>query len=215
MITESKKSIKIKDKPAVRKVSGLKKDGTLNASWVKFHTRIDGWVNNPTDVWDFYDVLGYIINKYKDCFGFDYSFTYSGSPSKSPEIYTVKRMMNTLCGPRHDFLIAREYIDWVFSNIVMDGKREVMSLALFFSTKVINKFKFESRKAKVITRDKELPKKYLDVILSMGIDGVSTYGDICFVKKACENRDDEDEYVILLKRLEDAGFDVDLVDFLD
>lgn len=52
----------------VKKPSGLKKDGTPNASWRKFKERLDAYTSVPVKNWTADQALGHLFKRYTDHF---------------------------------------------------------------------------------------------------------------------------------------------------
>ena len=194
----------------MKKLSGLKQNGDPNAAWRKFKERLDSYDQVSTEYWTPENLLGHILKRYSSHYGFEYSLSYSGAPTKCKEIYCVKRLVAHM-GAKEDFAVLKNYIDWVFDEIIKkDSSIVVNSLAFFFTINLIQRFKIFTiaKSSKPIDRSTALPEEYL-------IPGfeVSTYGDLAFAKIAADG-DPESEYVKLFQALQSKNFDMDQLEYL-
>lgn len=208
--------IMVKDIKSIRKPSGIKNDGTPNASWKKFQQRLDNYDSIPVQQWKPDNFLGYILKRYKDNYNINYTLSYSGPPTKCSEIYCVKRMMSFLGGENPDPLMVKDYIDWVYGSVIIPKKMQIESIALFFTSTLIREFKSKYSKIKKITRSTEIPIPYVDIIRSSGYDDIVTYGDLAFIKMALEQDSEyNQEYRDLFSQLSSKGFDFNKLETLE
>lgn len=199
----------------VRKIKGIKEDGTISGPWKKFKTRLDSYSNSPVQDWDEYNFLGHILKRYKDYMGSEFPLSYCGAPSKCGEMYCVKRMVLALGVSDKQSVV--DYINFVYDNYIIPGKVSVSSLAYFFTTNFIFEFKKKFRKQVVITRATQLPSSYKNVITELNLD-VCTYGDLAFAKLAIDNdptNNDLDVYSKMFCELKNIGFDDSVLGRLD
>ena len=199
----------------VRKIKGLKEDGSLSGPWLKFKKRLDLYDNVPIQNWDEYSFLGHILRRYKDYMGMAFSLSYSGAPSKCGEMYCTKRMVLSL--GTEDPQTVKDYIDFVYDNYIIPGKVSISSLAYFFTTNFIFDFKKKFRKESKITRSTQLPPNCKGIVTDLGLD-VSTYGDLAFAKLAIENDPNNNDLAIYSKMfdtLKNIGFDDSVLGRLD
>ncbi len=195
----------------VRKPSGIKKDGRPNVYWRRFKERLDAYEQVPIEEWKAEHILGHILRLYKERYGLDFNLSYSRPPSKCAEIYCINRMLSSL--GTEDGHIAKQYVEWVFDDFLK--KNSLSSLALFFNKGMILKFKAKYKKANKITRSTQLPSKYSDIVEELKLP-IYTYGDLAFAKMAVdENPEDYPDCAILLKKLQDSGFDNSLLENLE
>ena len=190
-----------------KKPSGLKNDGVPNAYWRKFKARLDTYDQVPVQDWKADQFLGHILKRYKDCMGVEFALSYSGPPTKCKEIYCVRRMLLAL--GTEDGSVVKKYIDWVFDTNILPQKVTISSIAYFFTTTFILKFKQEFRRQNHITRATNLPNDIQHIVTGLELD-VKTYGDLAMAKLAVENdpRDpDLSIYYTLFDLLQNAGFD--------
>jgi hypothetical protein len=199
----------------VRKIKGLKNDGTLTKPWSKFKDRIEAYADTPVSEWTEYNFLGHILKRYENYMGSSFPLSYSGSPSKCSEIYCVKRMLLGLGLDNPQTVV--NYIDFIYDKYIIPGKVSISSLAYFFTTNFIFEFKKKLRKESVITRTTQLPSNYQNVITNLNLD-VCTYGDLAFARVAIENDPDNNElsgYITMFNELKNIGFDDSILGRLD
>ena len=199
----------------VRKIKGLKEDGTISGPWKKFKSRLDSYSDAPINEWDEYHYLGHILKKYKDYMGSDFPLSYCGAPSKCGEMYCVKRMVLSLGVDDKQTIV--DYINFVYDKYIIPGNISVSSLAYFFTANFIFEFKKKFRKETKITRTTQLPPNYKNVIVSLELD-VCTYGDLAFAKIAIDNdpkSTDLEIYSRMFCELKNIGFDDSVLGRLD
>jgi hypothetical protein len=189
------------------KLSGLKQDGRPNAYWRKFKERLDSYSDLPVEEWKDDQILGHILKRYKDQMGIDFALSFSGPPTKCKEIYCLRRTILAL--GTEDPVSIKTYIDWMFDSIIIPNKVTISSIAYFFTTTFILKFKQESRKKSRITRATFLPEEYKTIISNLELD-VSTYGDLAFAKVAIQDDPGNSAYDVygkMFTELKTIGFD--------
>lgn len=199
----------------VRKVSGLKEDGSPNSAWTKFKSKLSSYSYDEISEWKEYHFLGHILKRYKECMGIEFTLSYSGPPTKCSELFCVKRMISFL--GVDDNQTIKDYIDFVFDQYIIPKKISLTSIAYFFTTNFIFEFKKKFRKESKITRSTELPPDFQKVVSGLNID-VSTYGDLAFAKIAVENDPSNNElgiYTKMFDELKGIGFDDSILGRLD
>lgn len=221
-VTEVLRKLDVKSRPTVMKriqelhldtsrlqkiSSGLNLDFKPNAYWRRFKERLDKYDEIPVENWKEEQILGHILKRYKDHMGVEFNLSYSGPPTKCKEIYCVRKVL--LYMGTDDGASLKAYVDWVFDTNIIPNKVAIKSIAYFFTTNLILKFKAELRKRNKITRATELPENYIEKIHSLELD-VKTYGDLAFAKAAIDNDPEDDDLVIYFKLFEElrgVGFD--------
>lgn len=199
----------------IRKVSGLKSDGTPNAYWRRFKERLTNFESIPINEWAEEEMLGYLLKRFNDHYGIEFSLSYSGPPSKCPEMYCIRRIMENV-GTKKGW-IMKEYIDWVFDSIIIPQKTKVESLGYFFNQKICNRFKGVFRERQKITRSTALPNDFIIAAQNNGFD-IQCYGDLAFMKMAVDNdpnRTDAFTIRTLLQQLESMGFNTAILNSLE
>lgn len=193
------KEMKIKNK------SGLKSDGSPNAHWLKFQERLKSHQSIDTNNWSEENILGYILERYENNYQISYSFSFSGPPTKSQEMYCVRRMLATVGTQKPH--IAKQYIDWVFDTQIIPSKLNISSIAFFFTKNICDKFKDYYRKNNKITRSSELSSDFIEAAKEFDIQ-VTTYGDLAFIKLALDkNQSAYQDYFNYFSKIKQLGFD--------
>jgi predicted acetyltransferase len=199
----------------IKKISGLKEDGTPNAFWQKFKCKLALYDSDDISKWQEYHFLGHILKRYKDYMGIEFTLSYSRGPTQCPEMFCIKRMIAFL--GVGDNKTIKDYIDFVFDQYIIPRKVPVTSIGYFFTTEFIFQFKKRFSKAARITRSTQLPTDYKSVVNSLSLD-VCTYGDLAFAKLAIENDPNSSEIAIYIKmfdELKNIGFDDGVLGRLD
>jgi len=188
-----------------RKATGLKQDGLPNAYWRRFKERLDAYHETPVEGWKDEHVLGHVLRRYRDHYGFEYALSYTGPPSKCKEMYTMRRVLLAI-GAEQNMALAKKYVDWVYDKTIIPKNVEMKSLMFFLGGNLIYRFKMDTFKSRKITRATTLPKQYLDI--AEGLDlSVTTYGELAFAKMAVDNDPDSyTNYGMLFAKLKEAGF---------
>lgn len=195
----------------MKHLSGLKQDGSPNKSWQKFEQRLYNFESVALHEWCAEEVLGYILKRYKDHYGISYTLSYSGPPSKSSELYVITRMM-TMVGTKKGWIL-KQYVDWVFETQIIPKKTKITSLAFFFTTNFCKQFKTVFQTNNKITRSTNLPAEHMDIITSLNLT-ITTYGDLAFAKLMANN-DPSSIYNELFKKLDEVGFDINILETLE
>ena len=149
--------------------------------------------------WNTNHVIGYFCKKYRHQYNMDYSFRFNQIPSKSYEVFQVKRLASMLST---NPVVLKDYIDWLFEKKVVERKRKITSIGFLSTIELVNEYKFKVLMPRLngqepeIKRTDELPPSYLLVLQNANIS-VTTYGDLTFLKKAMEN--DEQHKVVFEK----------------
>lgn len=191
------------------KPSGLNEDGTPNKHWLNFIKRTERYNELPIYRWGFDQVLGYLIKRYTQYMDRPFRFSYSGAPSKSKEMFCVKRMSLNLCTENSEIL--KEYIDWIFDRDIIPNNRQIKTLAYFFTPGLCDKFIEYRKKSQTITRTTPLPPKFIEEANTLGLK-LNTYGDLAFAKMAVESApEDYEEYNDYFNRIRNLGFNDNLI----
>lgn len=181
----------------------------LNAHWRKFFNKFEE-INDPNlkvSKWKEVHVLAHICKRYKDLYKRKFSVTIKGAPSKSPDIYVIKRMIAYLNTTNMN--VVKQYVDWVFDTKIIPKKTVFRKVGYFLTEGFANEFNHERLKEKEITRTTELPPGYVSIANDLGIK-VKNYGDLAFIKMANDrNLDKTSSKYVLLMNLEMLGLNLD------
>jgi len=196
----------------VRKLSGLKADGTPNAYWRRFKERLATFDQTPLDEWGEEQILGYLLKRLSDHYKIEFALSYQGAPTKSPEMYCVRRMMYFV-GSQKGWII-KDYIDWVFDTIIAPQKTKVDTLAFFFTKKICQRYRGVFAERQKITRSTELPPNYKKEAEDANLF-INTYGELAFAKMALDADPERQDIKNLFVHLEDLGFSTAILERLD
>ena len=180
----------------------------LNTYWKKFFKKFDE-IDNPefkTSQWKEIHVLAYVCKRYERHFGRKFSVTIKGAPSKSPDIYVIKRIIASL--NTTNMRTVKDYIDWVFDKKIIPRKSHFRTVGFFLTQGFANEFFHERVKKTKITRSSKLPESYIKIGEDLGVN-INTYGDLAFIQMAVERNPDDikNPRYILLANLELLGLD--------
>jgi hypothetical protein len=170
-------------KVAFTKTSGLKQDGTPNASWVKFIDRMSLHKALPLAEWRADQLLGYIFSRYEDHYGLKWALSFSGPPSKCSETFCIQRTCNNL--GTNDISFVKNYVDWIFDTILIPKKVNLKSLGYFFTSSLCIEYRTTLLKSYKLSKAKELPSKLLEKAKEFEVS-INTYGDLAFAKLAVD-----------------------------
>ncbi len=180
----------------------------LSKPWQKFFAKFDEIKDDNLKVSDWSDVhiLAYICQKYEERFRRKFAVTIKGAPSKSPDIYMVKRIgaMLTTTNKR----TVKDYVDWVFEYKLK--KQPFRKVGFFLTPGFGNEFiDYRNRKKNSWDRSTEVPEMFKSIAKELGIS-INTYGDLAFIQMAAErNNDKNSPHYILLGNLEIIGLDLE------
>jgi hypothetical protein len=183
----------------------------LTKPWQKFFKRFEEIEELPVLEWKELHVLAYICKRYKEHYGRQYSVAIKGAPSKSPDLYLVKRMVAML--DTTNMKTVKEYVDWVYDTKIIPQKKRIRTLAYFMSQGLGNEFYFERTERNKPTRATALPDEYQAIANALKVS-VKTYGDLAFAKKAVEqspNNKSREPYRKLFEHLKSLGFEADML----
>jgi hypothetical protein len=183
------------------------KDG-LNIYWKKFFKKFEEIDDESLKVskWKEVHMLAYICKRYETLFGRKFAIDMKGTPSKSSDIFVIKKLIASL--NTTNMRSIKEYVDWVFDNKIIPKRSHFRKIGFFLTNDFINEFAYAVKKNNKITRSKELPPAYITIAQDLGID-INTYGDLAFLQMAIEkNKEKDTPRYILLSNLELLGLDL-------
>lgn len=181
----------------------------LSKPWQKFFQKFDELDEMKVSKWKDVHVLAYICKRYEKQYGHKFAVTIKGAPTKSPDMYMVKKIRAML--GTTNMQTVKDYIDWVFENKIIAKRTRFKKIGFFVTSAFINDFNFIKKKKAEITRSTEVPGVYKHIASELGID-ISTYGDLAFIQIAIERKEDpRSPQFILIKNLELLGLDINKI----
>lgn len=161
----------------------------ISPAYQKFFEQFKEIDSLPIPQWRTTHLLGYFNRLYFAHYGLNFTFSAtSTAPSKSTEVYQLKRLAQALSA---DPVILKDYIDWIFKEKVQLRKKRITSLGFLSTTAIVNDYKFNVLLKKEnlleITRNTILPEKYMKIIPGQDI---KTYGDLAFLYSAINSNEE-------------------------
>jgi hypothetical protein len=197
------------------------KNGELSKPWVKFFSRLESFPSIELTNWTEYEFLGYLIKRYKDYSGQDYTISMSSAPSQNYDLINIKKIISILHASVYynksfNRQYVKDYIDWMFDVDIIPKKKKITSVAFFTTLSNINKFKIQYENSKKITRSSIIPQTYKELAESLNID-ISTYGDLAFIKLAIESGEDGglELYQVYFNKLLEMGLEKSVLETLE
>lgn len=171
--------------------------------WKKWFDKFPEIDSLPVENWQVVHILSYWDKKYKEYYGFHFTWTMSGSPSKSYDAVVIKKIGQMLSTKP---LIIKNYIDWIFQQKVQLRNKKITSLGYLANKEILNDYKFNILfKESTITRSTQIPDLWKDLSINHGYDSIETYGDLAFLKLHANQSEDAK---ILLNKIAATGFDI-------
>lgn len=162
--------------------------------------------------WKVAHLLGYFCRKWKDHYGTDYHWKYNNqNPNKCFEVWQMSTLVAKLsANPK----ILKEYIDWVFTNIV-PKKSKLRSISFMTNDDVVIPYKMNvllsDKKDLHVDRSTPLPTSYQDILKNSFLNtDIKTYGDLAFLHSMhCYDPGAEryPEWMEVMQKLIDLGMD--------
>jgi len=187
----------------------------VSKPWVNFFKKFSEIESMQVSKWKPLHQLAYFDKRFRDHFKKNFVYTLNGAPSKCKEIVLIKKIYAMLA--TNSSKIVKEYIDWVFDSKIIPKNMTIRTLAYFLTSDIGNEFYACKKEKERITRSKELPEQFKNIINEFDIPA-STYGELAFIKDALDknfNIGNVDKYKDMLFKLESYGFDVNTLTNLD
>jgi hypothetical protein len=133
--------------------------------------------------WRSLHLLSYFTKKYKETYNTDYAFKFNTpNPSKCFEIWQVNSLIaKTSSNPQ----IVKDYIDWVFINIVPKAKRKLTSISFLNNEETLTYYKMNimfAGQTTNINRDTILPTNYKNILTTYNFN-INNYGELAFLSQ--------------------------------
>jgi hypothetical protein len=172
--------------------------------WQKFFKKFEEIDTLKVSEWKEVHILAHICRRFKQLHGIEFSITVKGAPSKSPDVYLIKRIMLML--NTSNMKVVKNYIDWVYDVKVIPKRVRFQKVGFFLTNGFANEFKFFQKKEKEFDRSTQVPESYKHIAKEIGVD-IETYGDLAFIMLAAESNSDS-KYKVLIGNLELLGLDL-------
>lgn len=176
-----------------------------NEKYRKFFEKFAEIENIDVSQWKVAHLLGYFCKKYKDHYKVDYSWKFNNeAPTKCFEVWQMNVLGSKMStSPK----IIKEYIDWVFVNIVPKAARKLRSISFLTAEETVNNYKinilFAGKKNLSVDRSTELPAEY-QVIFEQAGSSIKSYGDLAFITQML---DMPESLKTAVQKIESMGFD--------
>jgi len=155
-----------------------------NDKYKKFFDKFSEIETLDVSQWKPAHLLGYFCKKYKETYKANYAWKFNNpAPSKCFEVWQMSVLASKLsANPK----ILRDYIDWIYENIVPQAKRKLTSISFMTKEEVVNDYKinvlFAGMKGSNVDRTTPLPAIYKDIFAKAGFL-INTYGDLAFLSQ--------------------------------
>lgn len=175
--------------------------------WQKFFKKFEEIESLKVSEWKEVHILAHICKRFKQLHGVDFSITVKGAPSKSPDVYIIKRIMLML--NTSNMKTIKNYIDWVFDMKVIPKRVRFQKVGFFLTNGFANEFKFFQKKEKEFDRSTPVPESYKHIAKELDVD-IETYGDLAFILLAADS-EPSSKYKVLIGNLELLGLDLNKI----
>jgi len=187
----------------------------VSKPWLKFFKKFNEIDDLKVSKWQPLHQLAHFDRRFREHFGKNFVYSFSGPPSKCKEIVLIKKIYAMLATTNSR--TVKEYIDWVFDAKIIAKNMSIRSLAYFITSDIGNEFHAYRKEKARITRSTELPDQFKSIINEFDIPA-STYGELAFIKDALDknlNIGNIDRYKDMFFKLETYGFEPNTLINLD
>jgi hypothetical protein len=180
-----------------------------NEKYEKFFAKFSEVDTLEVAQWKVAHLLGYFCQKWKAAYGNDYHWKFNNqNPNKCFEVWQMNTLVAKLsANPK----ILKEYIDWVFENIV-PKKTKLRSISFMTNDEVVIPYKMNvllgGKKNLNVDRSTPLPFEYRSVLGHLGLLAIVTYGDLAFM---CQMDPRPDNIAQALGQMKELGFDEEVL----
>lgn len=187
-------------------------DGDLNPipneKYAKFFAKFDEIETLEVSQWKVPHLLGYFCKKWKEAYAADYHWKYNNqNPNKCFEVWQMNTLVAKLSANPQ---ILKDYIDWVFANVV-PKKSKLRSISFMTDDKVVIPYKMDvllgGKKNLDVDRSTYLPEKYHQA-LGQYLSVITTYGALAFAMQMDPRPQGLNE---ALERMKALGFDEEVL----
>jgi hypothetical protein len=184
----------------------------LPKPWQKFFLKFKEIDLLEKKDWSDTHILAYIARRYENMYGRSLAIAIKGAPSKSSELFFVKKM-KVLLNTTNPIVIA-EYIDWCFDTKIAPKRYQIKSLGFFIVSSFVPEF-YQSKDKTIrptsVSRTTDIPPAYIDMAKELDIS-ISSYADLAFIQMKIErSKDESSKYFQLMENLKLIGLDVEKI----
>lgn len=201
----------MKNKMQQQSTSTIPLSSAPSIFYEKFFNRFKEIESKPVPEWDATLIIAYFCKLYKEYYNVDYTFKLNATPSKSYEVYNIKKLSSMLSS---DPLILKDYIDWFFQDKIRSKKKRITSMAFVTDATTVNDFKFKFLllgKSKPVDRSVEIPATYKESMQKHGIN-LKTYGELSFLKRVVDAGNGSEEHKKMFEDLKLLGMDLSVLE---
>lgn len=181
-----------------------------NDKYKKFFDKFSEIETLDVSQWKVVHLLSYFCKKYKETYKVNYSWKFNNpAPSKCFEVWQMGVLSSKLSAQPK---ILKEYIDWVFDNIVPQAKRKLTSISFLTKEDTVNNYKlnvlFAGQKGSNVDRSTLLSPDYRDLLMYVTDKKITTYGELAFL---VQMEPIPDKLKAALNQMVNTGFDLDVL----
>ena len=181
----------------------------LSKPWQRFFRQFSEIETLPHSKWKPVHLIAQFAKRYKQHYGKKFSFSMRSCPSKSSEVFLIKKI-TAMLGTTNNKIISN-YIDWVFDNKLSKTNKKIRSIGFLANAQFCNEFQLQLADMQKFNRASELPSDYLIVVKNMDLP-IETWGDLAFAKQIVDSASNEKEtYAKLFHELYKVGFEFDML----
>lgn len=190
-----------------------KSDGELNPipneKYQKFFGKFAELETLEVSQWKVAHLLGYFCQKWKAAYETDYHWKFNNpNPNKCFEVWQMNTLVAKLSANPQ---ILKDYIDWIFVNVV-PKKSKLRSISFMTNDDVVIPYKMNvllgGKKGLNVDRSTPLPANYQEVLQTIGSTNIKTYGDLAFISQMDPIPHD---IFVAMEQIRQMGFDMDIL----
>lgn len=180
-----------------------------NEKYEKFFAKFDEIDTLAVSQWKVAHLLGYFCQKWKTTYGADYHWKYNHqNPNKCFEVWQMNTLVSKLSANPQ---ILKDYIDWVFANVV-PKRKNLRSISFMTNDEIVIPYKMNvllsDKKDLHIDRSTPLPDKFMEILQKHSLLGVRTYGEMAFLSQMAPMPQHVSD---TLQDLKEVGFDEEIL----
>lgn len=180
-----------------------------NEKYEKFFAKFAEVETLEVSQWKVAHLLGYFCQKWKAAYETDYHWKFNNpNPNKCFEVWQMNTLVAKLSANPQ---ILKDYIDWIFVNVV-PKKSKLRSISFMTNDDVVIPYKMNvllgGKKGLNVDRSTPLPANYQEVLQTIGSTNIKTYGDLAFISQMDPIPHD---IFVAMEQIRQMGFDMDIL----